>query len=146
MVADSPSLDLMPALGHTWGVSDTTTEGIRVQVRPQYVAERSIPKTDVHFFAYEVTIENLGTEAAKLLSRHWVITDGAGEEEHVRGPGVVGHQPRLQPGERFQYTSFCPLKTKVGSMEGTYEMVRDDGRRFDAVVGVFTLAAPFALN
>ena len=91
-------------------------------------------------------ISNEGSGAAQLLSRHWVITDGDGDEHHVRGPGVVGEQPRLKAGESFEYTSFCPLTTQIGSMHGTYRMVRDDGSTFDAEIAPFALALPFALN
>ncbi len=125
---------------------EATTQGIHITVTPEYVPNRSNPATRQFFFAYNVTIENEGTAPAKLVSRHWIITDGTGTEEHVRGPGVVGEQPRLEPGEGFRYTSFCPLSTPVGSMEGTYQMVRDDGTEFDAVVPQFTLAMPHALN
>jgi ApaG protein len=100
----------------------------------------------MYFFAYRITITNVGDAPARLMSRHWIITDGSGRVEHVKGPGVVGEQPRLEPGAGFQYTSFCPLPTPVGTMEGSYQMVRDDGREFDAQIAPFTLAAPNALN
>lgn len=127
-------------------MSDEVTEGIRVQVRAFYVPERSSPDQDHYFFAYTVRVQNEGTEPARLVSRHWIITDASGRVEHVRGPGVVGETPRLEPGEAFEYTSYCPLPTPSGAMRGTYQMVRDDGRTFDARIGVFTLMATHMLN
>lgn len=126
--------------------SDATTKGIRVTVKPRYVEARSKPVESAYFFAYEVTIANVGDRAAKLLSRHWVITDGKGAERHVRGPGVVGQQPHLAPGEAFRYESFCPLDTPEGAMRGTFQMVRDDGSEFDADVATFAFSAPRVLN
>lgn len=127
-------------------MSDEVTDGIRVSVRVFYVPERSSPDQDHYFFAYSVRIANEGREPAKLVSRHWVITDASGRVEHVRGPGVVGETPRLEPGEAFEYTSYCPLPTPSGAMRGTYQMVRDDGRAFDAQIGVFSLMATHMLN
>jgi ApaG protein len=127
-------------------VSDTTTRGVRVEVHPFYVPERSSPRDGQYFFAYRVRITNAGEHAVQLVSRHWVITDGDGQVEHVRGPGVVGEQPVLASGESFEYTSFCPLPTPIGSMQGTYQMVAADGGRFDAEIGLFSLAVPAALN
>jgi ApaG protein len=127
-------------------MSDTTTEGIRIEVRPAYLRERSDPASNAWFFTYHITITNTGAQPAKLLSRHWIITNGDGKEEHVKGPGVVGKTPRLEPGHSFEYRSFCPLPTPVGTMHGTFQMVRDDGAEFDASIAPFTLAAPGALN
>ena len=127
-------------------MSTATTFGIRIDVKSMYVPQRSRPERGQYFFAYHVEITNDGEEPAQLISRHWVITDGMGRIEHVRGPGVVGAQPRLEPGEKFEYTSACPLPTEVGSMYGTYQMVRDDGDEFDAEVPTFTLSVPGALN
>lgn len=127
-------------------MSEAITRGIRVRVQSTYVPERSSPREARYFFAYRVQIANTGTQAAQLVSRHWVITDGEGRVEHVRGPGVVGEQPLLQPGESFEYTSFCPLATPIGSMHGSYQMVAADGSRFDAEIVPFTLAVPTALN
>ncbi len=127
-------------------MTDAVTEGIRVSVQTLYVAERSDPKAGHYFFAYHITITNEGTEPARLLSRKWIITDGDGEVSTVEGPGVIGEQPRLEPGAAHDYTSFCPLPTPVGSMHGTYTMVRDDGRSFEAVITPFTLAVKTALN
>jgi len=127
-------------------MSCAVTEGIRVEVRPFYVPERSSPEQRHYFFAYQVTIQNEGDAPARLVSRHWIIKDAHGRTEHVRGPGVVGETPRLEPGQGFEYTSFCPLPTESGSMQGTFQMVRDDGSEFDARVAVFTLMADNLLN
>lgn len=99
-----------------------------------------------HFFVYHITVENRSSHPVRLISRHWVITNGHGDVEEVEGPGVVGVQPTIKPGEGFQYTSACPLDTPVGSMRGTYQMVRDDGTKFDAEIESFTLVAPNSLN
>ena len=107
---------------------------------------RSVPQQGLYLFAYQVTICNEGRTAVQLLARRWTITDATGHSEAVQGPGVVGEQPRLAPGETFNYTSFCPLKTQVGSMQGAYVMRTADGERFDALVAPFTLALPHALN
>jgi ApaG protein len=127
-------------------VSDQTTAGIRIRVQTAYVPEKSAPQHHRYFFAYRVRITNQGTETAQLVSRKWVITDAAGEVETVEGPGVVGEQPVLGPGEAFEYTSFCPLKTPFGSMHGHYQMVRPDGQSFEAIIAPFRLAMPSALN
>jgi ApaG protein len=127
-------------------VSDTTTNGIRVQVSSQFLPDRSSPKEGQYVFAYHITITNVGTDTAQLISRHWIITNADGETEDVQGPGVVGEQPVLKPGEHFDYTSFCPLKTNVGTMHGSYTMVTPDGEAFQAKVAPFTLAVPHALN
>ena len=131
---------------HGIRVSDTTTRGIRVQVESAYVPDRSSPREDSYFFVYHVRVSNVGEETAQLISREWIITDAEGEVEHVKGPGVVGEQPVLAPGATFEYTSFCPLKTSVGSMQGTYQMVTASDDKFDAVIAPFTLAMPNALN
>jgi ApaG protein len=128
------------------GTSDALTEGVRVRVTAQYVPSHSAPRENHFFFAYQVRIRNEGQEPVQLISRHWVITDGAAHVEHVRGPGVVGAQPRLLPGQEHQYTSCCPLPTPSGSMHGTYRMLKDDGTQFDAEVGTFSLFAPQLLN
>ena len=122
--------------------SIATTRGIRVRVDPQYDPQRSKPYLGQWFFLYTVTIENLAEETVQLLTRHWIITDGNGQVEEVRGSGVVGEQPILKPGEGFQYTSGCPLTTDVGKMEGSYEMVSSSGEHFDVEIAPFTLAAP----
>jgi ApaG protein len=123
--------------------SEAITRTIRVHVAPQFDPNRSRPTDRQWFFLYTVTIENLGAETVQLLSRHWVITDGAGRVEEVRGPGVVGEQPVMAPGESFSYTSGCPLRTDVGKMEGSYQMVSaTTGESFDIAIAPFTLCAP----
>jgi ApaG protein len=117
-----------------------------VQVVPRYLPEQSEPDEDRYLFAYTVTIRNTGEVAAQLLSRHWIITDADGQVEEVRGPGVVGEQPTLRPGEAFQYTSGCPLATPVGSMHGTYQCIAEDGTAFEASIPEFVLSAPRALH
>ena len=115
-------------------------------MRGTYVPERSSPAESHYFFSYRVRISNEGEETVQLVSREWIITDADGNVERVKGPGVVGEQPVLGPGEAFEYTSFCPLKTSVGSMHGSYQMVTATGEAFDAVIAPFTLATPHALN
>ncbi|MQY52270.1 Co2+/Mg2+ efflux protein ApaG [Rhodocyclus tenuis] len=117
-----------------------------VSALPQYISAQSAPEHDRYVFAYTITIENVGTVAAQLISRHWVITDGSGQTQEVRGLGVVGVQPLLHPGEKFEYTSGCQLTTAVGSMHGTYQMVAEDGVAFQALIPEFTLAAPRVLH
>jgi ApaG protein len=122
--------------------SNALTEGISVSVQSQYLADQSSPRDGRYVFAYTITIANEGTRTAQLRTRHWIITDGRGGVEEVRGDGVVGEQPRLMPGQSFQYTSGCVLTTAVGTMHGTYRMWRDDGSYFDAVIAPFSLASP----
>jgi ApaG protein len=122
--------------------SQAVTDGIRVRVQSQYLADQSSPRDDRYVFAYTITISNEGQRTAQLRTRHWIITDGRGAVEEVRGDGVVGEQPRLTPGQSFQYTSGCVLTTSVGTMHGTYRMWRDDGSYFDAVIAPFSLASP----
>jgi ApaG protein len=119
--------------------SEAVTRGIRVRVVPQFDPQRSQPARGKWFFLYRVTIRNESSETVQLLTRHWVITDGAGRAEEVRGPGVVGEQPVLAPGEAFEYTSGCPLSMDVGKMEGSYQMVTEDGDLFDVTIAPFTL-------
>ena len=126
--------------------SEATTNGVRVQVVARYSPERSEPQGNKWVFLYTVTISNEGTETVQLLTRHWIITDGAGQIEEVRGPGVVGKQPTLAPGESFEYTSGCPLSSSFGIMEGTYEMVTAAGDRFDARIAPFTLSEPYTVH
>ena len=126
--------------------SSAITQGIKVSVASQFVPERSDPRRQTYFFIYHITITNEGEAPAQLVSRHWIITNADGDEEHVRGPGVVGETPYLEPGTGFQYTSACPLPSPIGSMRGTFQMRRDDGTHFDAEVAIFTLAAPHVLN
>jgi ApaG protein len=127
--------------------SEATTHGIRIAVRAEYVPDRSDPGEGRWFFAYFVTIENVAAPVVQLVSRRWVITDAHGTQEVVEGPGVVGRQPILGPGESHRYTSFCPLGTPFGTMEGSFRMVPQDGRPpFDAEIAPFTLAEPFSVN
>ena len=113
--------------------------GFRIEVQPQYLPEHSAPEQGVYSFAYTITMTNAGEIPAQLISRHWVITNAADEVEEVKGLGVVGHQPLLKPGESFQYTSGCRLRTPNGSMRGSYFFVAEDGERFDVEIPAFTL-------
>ena len=122
------------------GHSDTVTEGVRITVAAQYLPGESEPERGQFVYAYQVRIENVGRERAKLLTRHWVIRDAHNDKREVRGPGVVGEHPDLAPGEAFEYVSGCPLTTKWGTMEGSYRMRRPDGTEFDARIGRFFLA------
>ncbi len=119
---------------------------IAVSALPQYIAEQSDPAKDNYVFAYTITIENVGTVAAQLISRHWIIADASGEVQDVRGLGVVGRQPLLQPGEVFSYTSGCQLDSPVGTMRGSYQLTAVDGRQFEAEIPEFTLAVPHVLH
>ena len=121
-------------------------DGITINTHSEYISERSNPLKKRFFFAYHIAIKNKGNSPSKLLSRYWHITDAEGNIEEVRGPGVVGHQPRLKQGESFEYTSFCPLKTEFGVMHGKFHMVRDNGQKFDAIIKPFKLAVPFSVN
>jgi ApaG protein len=111
----------------------------RVDVEPQYLPEQSMPAQGVYSFAYTITITNTGEVPAQLISRHWIIANAAGELEEVKGLGVVGHQPLLKPGEAFQYSSGCRLRTPSGSMQGSYFCVAEDGERFDVEIPAFVL-------
>ena len=119
---------------------------IRVTAQPQFLTEQSDPAAERYVFAYTITIENTGTVAAQLISRHWIITDGNSQIQEVRGLGVIGEQPLLQPGEQFAYTSGCQLDTPVGTMRGTYQMTADDGTQFEAAIDEFTLSIPRVLH
>jgi ApaG protein len=121
-------------------ISDTTTEGIRVRAIASYLSDQSNPAENKFIFAYKISIANEGTKRARLLSRHWVIINGIGDREDVEGPGVIGKTPNLAPGDVFEYTSFCPLDTEWGTMEGTYRMQREDGATFHVAIGRFYLA------
>ena len=123
-----------------------TDQEITIHVETSYIEAQSAPDEDQYAFSYTITIHNTGTEAAKLLNRHWVITDANGKIEEVRGEGVVGEQPYLKPGEAFRYTSGAMLDTPVGSMEGEYEMIDDEGREFLAPIPPFSLAVPNKLH
>ena len=119
-----------------------TTDDIRVAVRPIYLDQQSSPEEANYVWAYQVRIENRGRETVQLLNRYWHITDAVGRVQEVRGPGVVGEQPVLAPGEAFEYTSGCPLATPSGIMVGSYEMQRDDGQRFEVSIPAFSLDSP----
>ena len=126
--------------------SEAVTRGVRIQVESQYDAERSDPSRNQWFFLYTIRITNEGPDTVQLLTRHWVITDGAGKVEEVRGPGVVGKQPTLKTGESFEYTSGCPLTTPFGVMEGTYQMITANDEPFDARIAPFTLSEPYTVH
>jgi ApaG protein len=126
--------------------SEAITRGLRVVVESEFAAERSDPAKSQWFFVYTVTITNEGTETVQLLTRHWIITDGTGHIEEVRGPGVVGKQPILKPGETFEYSSGSSLSTPFGVMQGTYQMITHGGERFDATIAPFTLSEPYTVH
>jgi ApaG protein len=119
-------------------MSPTTIE---VRVQPRYLPDQSSPINEVYGFAYTITVLNTGDEPAQLISRHWIILDADGHKEEVRGLGVVGHQPMLQPGEAFEYTSGCRLRTPTGSMQGSYRFVDEEGGAFDVPIAQFALDA-----
>jgi len=119
---------------------------IRVDVATDFLDGQSEPERDRYVFSYTITISNVGNVPAKLLTRHWLITDANGNVQEVRGDGVVGEQPHLEPGQQFQYSSGAILNTPVGSMEGSYQMLGDDGERFNAAIEPFTLAVPGLLH
>ena len=128
---------------------DATHDGpdpIQIGVETAYTPEQSEPARKRYAFAYTITISNRGAVPARLLSRHWVITDATGKVQEVRGEGVVGEQPYLEPGESFRYTSGAVLETPLGTMQGSYQMVRDDGSNFDAPIAPFRLAMPHVLH
>jgi len=125
---------------------DKNTCDIRIQVATDYVDEQSEPSADRYVFAYTITITNNGDVPARMISRHWVITDANGKVQEVSGDGVVGEQPHLNPGERFRYSSGAVLETPVGAMQGLYHMETDAGSSFDAPIEAFTLAVPGLLH
>jgi len=119
-----------------------TTHNIQIEVKPQFIPEESDKSKNYFFFAYSVKIKNLGNVPAQLLNRHWIITNGFGTTEEVRGPGVVGLQPIIMPGQDFEYSSFCSLATPTGSMRGTYQMSFDDGSNQEIPIPQFYLVEP----
>ena len=123
-------------------MSDVTTEGIRVGAAAFFIPEQSDPDGHQFIFGYNIVIANTGDKPAQLVSRHWAIIDAHGRRDDVRGPGVVGQTPRLEPGQAFKYQSFCPLRTKWGTMEGEYLFQRDDGSKFEVKIGRFYLMMP----
>ena len=120
-----------------------TTKAIRVSVKPIFLDDQSTPSEDHYVWAYQVTIENTGGETVQLLNRHWRITDAHGRMQEIKGEGVVGEQPRLRPGELFEYTSGTPLTTPSGLMMGSYEMEGEGGQRFDIDIPAFSLDSPY---
>jgi ApaG protein len=127
-------------------MADSGKYEIQVEVATQYLEEQSSPPDGRYAFAYNITISNVGAIAAQLISRHWVITDADNQVQEVRGLGVVGHQPLLQPGQSFEYTSGCVLATPVGSMRGSYQMTAEDGMQFEAPIAEFVLSMPRVLH
>lgn len=127
-------------------MTETANYAIDIAVSTQYIEAESNADADRYVFAYTITIKNIGDIAAKLLSRHWIITDANNHIQEVKGKGVIGEQPYLRPGESFQYTSGTMMETPVGSMQGSYQMVADDQHHFDAIIAPFTLAKPRMLN
>jgi ApaG protein len=120
----------------------TTTHGVTVRVSVSYLPEQSEPARGRWFWAYHIRLENEGTQAVQLLTRHWIITDGRGARHSVEGEGVVGEQPLIEPGASFDYVSGCPLSTPTGAMQGSYRMIAADGEAFDADIPRFPLHAP----
>ena len=125
---------------------ETDPHSIRVDVDTSYLEDQSDPKEQRYVFAYTITIRNEGSVPARLLTRHWIITDSNGKVQEVRGEGVVGEQPYLKPGQKFRYSSGTVLETPVGAMQGSYQMVADNGEQFSAPVAAFRLAMPGLLN
>ena len=127
-------------------LSDAVTHEIRVEVMARHAPENSRPRDGEWVFQYTVRITNQSDDTVQLVSRHWIITDATGQVEEVRGPGVVGEQPVLAPGESFKYSSWCPLRTPTGTMHGTYRMTRNSGEQFDIEIGIFGLRAKYTVH
>ena len=127
-------------------LSDAITQSVRVEVLSQYARENSRPLQGEWVFQYTVRITNQGTKTVQLISRHWIITDATECSKEVKGPGVVGQQPVLAPGESFKYSSWCPLPTPVGMMRGAYQMIRANGEQFDIEIAPFALKAPYTVH
>ena len=127
-------------------MSEIKPYDIRIHVKTEYLASESDAENDRYVFAYTITVENHGTLPAKLLTRHWIITDAENRVQEVKGEGVIGEQPRLKHGESFSYTSGTMIETPVGSMQGSYQMIADDEHKFDAMISPFTLAMPGMLH
>lgn len=127
-------------------MSEAVTRGIRVEVISQHSPENSRPQQGEYVFQYTVRITNQGSEKVQLLSRHWIITDALEHVEEVKGPGVVGEQPVLDPGQSFKYSSWCPLQTPTGMMRGSYRMVRPGGEEFDIEIAPFALRARYTVH
>ncbi len=127
-------------------MAESKKYNISVSVNTAFIPEQSDPAADRYIFAYTITIANSGTEAAQLISRHWIITDADNVTQEVKGLGVVGEQPLLRPGESFEYTSGTAMATPVGTMRGSYQMVAEDGNKFEAEIPPFTLSMPRVLH
>lgn len=127
-------------------ISDTVTNNIRVEVLSRHMPEKSQPGLDQWIFQYTVRITNQGLDTVQLLSRHWIITDALEQIREVKGPGVIGEQPVIAPGESFKYSSWCPLQTPTGTMRGTYQMATADGHLFDVDIAVFALKARYTVH
>jgi ApaG protein len=127
-------------------MNESGANNIEVDVETRYIEDQSNPEQNYYVFAYTITIQNKGSQDAQLLTRHWVITDSNQKVQEVRGDGVVGEQPLLKPGEQFVYTSGTMLETAVGTMRGSYQMLAEDGSRFDAPIGEFVLSTPRVLH
>ncbi len=125
---------------------EQTTRHIRIVVRPQFLENQSQPDQGKFVWAYTITLENLSGDTVQLLTRHWIITDGIGHKQEVKGDGVIGEQPTLRPGDSFQYTSGCPLATPSGVMSGSYGMVDERGHIFDVVIPAFSLDSPYDVH
>jgi ApaG protein len=130
-------VSLMPA---------ATTQGVKIEVQSSFVPEQSAPETSYFFFSYKIQITNLRDSPVQLLSRHWIITDGHGRVQEVRGEGVIGVQPVIEPGHMFEYSSFCPLETPTGMMKGSYEMNMAGGENFEVTIPSFFLVEPSSFN
>lgn len=127
-------------------LSEAVTGGVRVRVQAEYSPAHSRPHENRWFFLYSVSIANESDRTVQLVTRHWQITDATGHVEEVRGPGVVGQQPVLEPGQSFEYTSGCPLASPYGSMRGSFQMITADGSQFDAEIAAFELSAPYTVH
>jgi len=127
-------------------MSEIKPYDIRISVKTEYLPSESEEESERYVFAYTITVENHGSQPAKLLSRHWIITDAENKVQEVKGKGVIGEQPRLRHGESFSYTSGTMIETPVGSMQGSYQMIADDDYKFDALIEPFTLAMPGVLH
>ncbi len=127
-------------------MDDDATYQLDVEVSTRFLDDQSQPADNRYVFAYTISMQNAGSIPARLVSRHWVITDANGKVEEVRGEGVVGEQPWMRPGDRFEYTSGAVIETAVGTMQGSYQLVADDGTRFDAAIPQFTLSVPRVIH
>lgn len=141
-----PGKGPMARSANSMTTSETVTRSIRVHVEAQYAPGHSQPLKSQWFFLYTIEISNEGAETVQLLSRHWIISDANGHVEEVKGPGVVGQQPVLAPGESFEYTSGCPLTTSSGTMHGSYQMITSDGENFDVEIAPFVLTEPYTVH